>query len=100
MKNLPILDEECQKFSSEAQKINSKRSNNSLTLQKHTQILEILEIPQVMDTCVRAGYYDEALELGQYATKLERRLGYIPIVQVICPEEKFLNKKLEIVFGF
>lgn len=76
------MDSECQKFTSEAQKINSKRTNYTLTLQKQTQVLEILEIPQVMDTCVRAGYYEEALELAQYASKLERRLGHVPIVQV------------------
>lgn len=82
LQNLPSLSDKCDQFLSEARKINSRRAGNSLALQKHSQVLEILEIPQVMDTCVRAGYYEEALELAQYATKLDRRLGHIPIIKV------------------
>lgn len=52
-------------------------------MSKHTQILELLEIPQVMDTCVKGGYYEEALELANYVGKLQRRLNHIPIIIVI-----------------
>lgn len=47
----------------------------SVMLSKHPQILEVLEIPQLMDTCVRNNYYEEALQLYSYVQKLNRRFG-------------------------
>lgn len=86
MSRLPDLGSECRSFMQEAQKISGRRAANSLTLHKHPQILEVLEIPQVMDTCVRANYWEEALELAQYVSKLQRRLGHIPVIQSIAVE--------------
>lgn len=66
----------------EAEEIAVSRRMNSLTLNRHTEILEILEIPQLMDTCVRNGYYEEALELAAYVRRLERKHAALPVIQV------------------
>lgn len=69
-------------FMTEAEEIAVSRRMNSLTLNRHTEILEILEIPQLMDTCVRNGYYEEALELAAYVRRLERKHAALPVIQV------------------
>lgn len=69
-------------FVKEAEEISANRRMNTLTLNRHTEILEILEIPQLMDTCVRNSYYEEALELAAYVRRLERKYSSIPVIQV------------------
>ncbi|KAM8799483.1 conserved oligomeric Golgi complex subunit 8 [Eudromia elegans] len=83
---LPALQEACRNFMRDAEEIACSRRMNSLTLNRHTEILEILEIPQLMDTCVRNGYYEEALELAAYVRRLERKHRSIPVIQGIVDE--------------
>ena len=37
---------------------------------QHPALLELLEIPQLMDTCVRSGAHDDALDLSAFVAKL------------------------------
>lgn len=83
---LPGFGEKCRGFMKEAEEIGASRRMNSLTLNRHTEILEILEIPQLMDTCVRNGYYEEALELAAYVKRLERKHVTLPVIQGIVRE--------------
>ncbi|KFO20030.1 conserved oligomeric Golgi complex subunit 8 isoform X1 [Fukomys damarensis] len=83
---LPSFQQSCRNFVKEAEEISSNRRMNTLTLNRHTEILEILEIPQLMDTCVRNSYYEEALELAAYVRRLERKYSTIPVIQGIVNE--------------
>lgn len=83
---LPRFGEKCRRFMKEAEEIGASRRMNSLTLNRHTEILEILEIPQLMDTCVRNGYYEEALELAAYVKRLEKKHSSLPVIQGIVRE--------------
>lgn len=74
---IPDFNSKCENFTRNIQNINQARRNNNLTLQKHNQILEILEISQLMDTCVRNEYYDEALELSAYVKRLDKKYGNV-----------------------
>nr|SVE78168.1 EOG090X04G7 [Daphnia lumholtzi] len=83
---LTTLKEKCLEFSQTAQSLSTARRLTSLALSRHTQLLEILELPQLMDTCVRNGYWEEALELASYVARLERKLGYIPLIVKVAQE--------------
>ncbi|CAN2389424.1 conserved oligomeric Golgi complex subunit 8, partial [Pristimantis euphronides] len=86
LSKLPGFQESCRGFVKQAEEISSSRRMNTLTLNRHTEILEILEIPQLMDTCVRNGYYEEALELAAYVKRLEKKFSSIPVIQGIVNE--------------
>ncbi|ESO01844.1 hypothetical protein HELRODRAFT_94263 [Helobdella robusta] len=88
LQRLPGLLTSCATFLKQAQDINSSRKMNNLTLTKYSQLLEFLELPQLVDTCVRNEYYEETLELAEYVKRLEKKHSNIPIVQKIVEEVK------------
>ena len=74
----------CSEFVRRSAEVDRQRQKNSLVLSKHSELLEVLEIPQVMETCVRNGYYEEALELSHHVHRLSKRLKHIPLMQGIA----------------
>ena len=86
LEKLPRFRDSCRDLGDVAKDINSRRRLNSLTLSRHTQLLEILEIPQLMDTCVRNSYYEEALELAAYVRLMKQKFSSIAIVSDIVAE--------------
>jgi hypothetical protein len=86
---IPEFSSKCESFTKNIQTINASRRMTNITLQKHNQLLEILEISQLMDTCVRNEYYDEALELAAYVKRLEKKFGTsISLIQQIVEDVK------------
>jgi len=83
VEDLPVLDARCRSFLDAIGRIATARKANSLVLQYHPQLLELLELPQLMETCVRNGYFEEALELDAHVASLRRRLDANPILDSI-----------------
>ena len=43
---------------------------NRKTLQHHMQLIELLEIPQLVEACARNGFYDESIDIAAHVTHL------------------------------
>ncbi|XP_068144232.1 conserved oligomeric Golgi complex subunit 8 [Drosophila tropicalis] len=80
---LPAFSGKCEQFLLDSADLNEERRLNSITLQKNSQLLEILELPQLMERCIREGRYEEALELASYVQKLGQHQGHINVVKSI-----------------
>ncbi|XP_030384148.1 conserved oligomeric Golgi complex subunit 8 [Scaptodrosophila lebanonensis] len=83
IEKLPTFSGKCDKFIKDSGELNEDRRFNSITLQKNAQLLEILELPQLMERCIREARYEEALELASYVQKLGHHQGHIPVVHNI-----------------
>lgn len=68
-------------FASPTKTIQSLRRRAALVLEQHEKLLDILEIPLLINTCVRNGYYSEAIDLSDHMalSLLER----FPVVSVV-----------------
>ncbi|KAK9306651.1 hypothetical protein QLX08_002730 [Tetragonisca angustula] len=86
VQKIPKFVEKCQSFCDTSKDINTYRRINSLTLTRNAELLEVLEMPQLMESCLRSSQYNEALELSQYARQLGTKHGDIPIISAIVAE--------------
>lgn len=50
-------------FQNQVQSLVNERHQVNTLLSRHSQIMELLEIPQLIDTFIRNGYYEEAMYL-------------------------------------
>jgi len=82
IEHLPNFTKKCEEFVNTSNEINVSRRLNSITLKRNAQLLEILELPQLMDTCIQEEKYEEALELATYVQRLGAKHGNIPIIKV------------------
>lgn len=80
---IPEFVETLSGFSAKVAPILERQHVFSSILATHSQLLEVLEIPLLMETCVRNGYYNEALELASHVQRLVVRYPGIGIIQEI-----------------
>lgn len=77
---IPSLESETREFSESTKIIQASRKKASLILEQHDKLLDILQIPQLIDTCVRNGYYSEAMDLSAQSSALLKRFPTIPVI--------------------
>jgi hypothetical protein len=70
---IPALEDECRQFGKGTSEIQTARKKAVLLQEHEDKLLDVLEIPQLMETCVRNGYYQEALELSTHVSTLREK---------------------------
>ncbi|KAG9442720.1 hypothetical protein H6P81_018574 [Aristolochia fimbriata] len=91
---IPKLTSGCTEFVDSAQQILEKKKLNRTLLANHSTLLDLLEIPQLMDTCVRNGNYDEALDLEAFVYKLSTMHPKLPVIQSLAAEVRQTTQAL------
>ncbi|KAH9605351.1 hypothetical protein KSS87_004645 [Heliosperma pusillum] len=91
---VPKLTSGCTEFIESGDQILEKKKMNQTLLANHSTLLDLLEIPQLMDTCVRNGNYDEALDLEAFVSKLCSMHPKIPVIQALAEEVKQTTQSL------
>ncbi|KAL8554793.1 hypothetical protein ACS0TY_002835 [Phlomoides rotata] len=91
---IPKLTSGCTEFVKSAEHILEKRKMNQTLLANQSNLLDLLEIPQLTDTCVRNGNYDEALDLEAFVAKFTTMHPKIPVIQALVAEVQQTTQSL------
>lgn len=78
---VPKLQEACTTFSQDAAAVVARRKANKAALSAHGTLLDLLEAPALVDTCVRNGSFDEALDLEAFVSKVAAVHGNLSVVR-------------------
>lgn len=73
--SLPALEEAAAGWKERTETILNDRSKARVVLEQHEKIRDLLDIPILIDTCVRNGYFAEALSLASHAKTLAGNLS-------------------------
>lgn len=89
IENLPKFSQKCDHFVGSTLEIQSAARLNSVTMKKHVDLLEILELPQLMELSIRGEKYEDALELAAYVQKMGTNFENVAIVNVSRRQSRF-----------
>ncbi|WWC59916.1 uncharacterized protein I303_102478 [Kwoniella dejecticola CBS 10117] len=83
---IPSLEDQCKTFSTNTGSIQNVRVKAALVQEHQDKLLDLLELPQLMETCVRNGYYQEAMELLNHCRSLATKYPAVALVQDVNKE--------------
>ncbi|XP_055682108.1 conserved oligomeric Golgi complex subunit 8 [Lutzomyia longipalpis] len=84
IEKLPKFFNVCEEFVKKSDDINTSRQLNIVTMKRHSDLIDILKLPQLMDTCIRVGKYEDALELASYVQRMGVKHSNIPLIKSIA----------------
>ncbi|KAJ7724272.1 Dor1-like family-domain-containing protein, partial [Mycena metata] len=78
--SLPTLEESASGWRDRTEQVLMDRRKARVVLEQHDKIRDLLEIPMLIDTCVRNGYFAEALSLASHARSLSLGTSSPPLI--------------------
>ncbi|KAN0025398.1 hypothetical protein ACTFIU_003659 [Dictyostelium citrinum] len=94
LSNLPTISSSCESFSSKSHSLTERRSSIKNLLDNFATLLDILEIPQLMDTCIKNNSFDEALQLESFSKKIYKQYSNNSVIVEIIKEIKVCTRSL------
>ncbi|CAO1387687.1 unnamed protein product [Diamesa tonsa] len=88
-KKVPDFSNKCDEFLKKTLEIQQNSRANTLTLKNHHELLEILELPQLMESSIREEKYEDALELAAYVQRLGSKFTNVPVVNNLLKTIEF-----------
>ncbi|KAI8063595.1 Dor1-like family-domain-containing protein [Gongronella butleri] len=70
---LPQLEQAWDQFQQQSETLVKERAKVTSVLDYQNVLVDVLELPQLMDTCVWNGYYTEAMDLAAHVRRLRLR---------------------------
>ncbi|TFK76617.1 Dor1-domain-containing protein, partial [Pluteus cervinus] len=70
--SLPALEDAAARWKDRTDDVLNERRKAHVVLEQHEKLRDLLDIPILIDACVRNGYYGEALSLANHATALSQ----------------------------
>lgn len=86
IKKFPDMSVKCDEFLKKAKEIKGWRRVNTLCLTKHSSVLQILEVVQLLETVIKDGMYEEALQLAAFVRRMAKTHQNVPILQEIVAD--------------
>ncbi|KAG6841725.1 hypothetical protein C0991_007611 [Blastosporella zonata] len=98
--SLPALQEATAAWNTRTTDVLRERSKARLVLDQHDKIKDLLDIPIFIDSCVRNGYFQEALALSNHVSAMASRPGAPPIIASVHAEvEAAIAQMLIVLLG-
>ena len=92
---IPAIEKNSSKYETVLADHLQEQGQNKQLLSNCGQVLEILEVTQLMETCVRHGNYDEALDLEAFVNKLTVLHPNVKTIQVLQGESRKLSLAMQ-----
>lgn len=94
LKDVPIMAIACDDFSRKSSTLVDQFAANRQLSNAQSSLMEVLEIPHLMETCVRNGVFDEALDLQSFVSRLAVLHPSIPAVKVLVTQTFEVGKTM------